>query len=70
MSLKSEAPGVPLVAQCVKDLALSLQWPGLLLYSRFSPWPGNFCVPQAQPKRNENSRQSCSSGLGAELSLK
>lgn len=36
--------GSPLV-QCVKDLALSLQWPRLLLWCEFSPWPGNFHMP-------------------------
>ena len=30
--------GVPAVAQQVKDLALSLQWLGLLLRCRFDPW--------------------------------
>ena len=34
-----------LVAYLVKDLALSLLWCG------FSPWPGNFCILQAQPKK-------------------
>ena len=29
----------------VKDSALSLLWRG------FSPWPGNFCRPPAQPKK-------------------
>ena len=33
------------MAQQVKDLALSLLWHG------FHPWPGNFCVPQAWPKK-------------------
>ena len=39
------------VAQQVKDLALSLQWPGSLLWCWFDPWPRNFCMPQAQPKQ-------------------
>ena len=30
------------VAQQVKDLALSLQWLGLLLWCEFNPWPGAF----------------------------
>ena len=37
-----------LAAQWVKDLALSLPWPGLLLWCRFDPWPGNFHMPQVQ----------------------
>jgi len=39
-----------LVAQKVKDLALSLQWFGLLLWCKFNPWLRNFHRPQAQPK--------------------
>ena len=34
-----------LVAWWVKDLALSRLWLG------FDPWPGNFCMPGAQPKK-------------------
>ena len=34
--------GVPLVAQLVKDLVLSLLWLG------FDPSPGNFCMPWVQ----------------------
>ena len=33
-----------LVVQGVKDLALSLQRLGSLLWSRFDPWPRNFCM--------------------------
>ena len=36
------------MAQWVKDPALSLQWLG------FDPWPGNFCLPWAWPKPNED----------------
>ena len=32
------------VTQQVKDPALSLLW------YRFDPWSGNFCMPQEQPK--------------------
>ena len=32
------------MAQLVKNLALSLLWCG------FSPWPGNLCMLQVQPK--------------------
>ena len=34
--------------QWVKDLALSLLW------HRFDPWPGNFHVPQREPKKPQN----------------
>ena len=34
------------MAQWIKDPALSLLW------LRFSPWPGNFCMSWAQPKKN------------------
>ena len=29
------------VAKGIKNLALSQQWLGLLLWRRFNPWPGN-----------------------------
>ena len=37
----------------VKDLALSLQWPRLLLWHGFSPWPGNFHMPQEWQKKKK-----------------
>lgn len=39
-----------LVAGCVKDLMLSLQWLGLLLWQRFGPWPGE--LPYAVSQKN------------------
>ena len=42
----------PLAAWQVKDSALSLQLLGSLLWLRFNPWPGKFCIPQVQPKKN------------------
>ena len=42
-----------LVAQWVKDLALSLQRLRLLLRHGLSTWPRNFSMPQAQPKEKE-----------------
>ena len=42
-----------LVMQWIKDLALSLQWLWLLLWQRFSPWPGNFHMLWAQTKTNK-----------------
>ena len=40
-----------LVAQWVKELALSLLCLGSLLWHRFDPWPGNFCMSWARPKK-------------------
>ena len=37
------------MVQWVKDLALALQRPGLLLGHGFNPWPGN--LPQVQSKK-------------------
>ena len=37
--------GSSLVAQWVKDLVLSLLWP------RFDPWLGNFCLHQGAKRR-------------------
>ena len=37
------------MVQRVKDLALSLQWPG------FNTWPGNFHMQQVQPKKERKS---------------
>ena len=42
------------VAQQVKDLALSLQWLGLLLWHGFDPWPVNFCMLQLWGKKKVN----------------
>ena len=41
------------MAQQVKDLALSLQQPRLLVWRGFNPWPGNFYMPQAKPKTKQ-----------------
>ena len=41
------------MTQWVKDPALSLQVLRSLLYHGFDPWPGNFHMPQAQPKKGE-----------------
>ena len=40
---------VVVVLPGIKDLALSLQWLGLLLWCRFNPWPRNFHLPQEHP---------------------
>lgn len=41
-----------LVVQWVKDPALSLLWPRLLLWYRFHPWPWNFHMPRAWQKNS------------------
>ena len=54
-------PGVPWMAQQVKDSALSLLWFG------FDPWPENFHMPQSCPPQmsphNHLGRQLCSRRL-------
>ena len=54
-----------LVFQQVKDLALSLLWLRLLLWYRFSPWPGNFCVPWYSQKTKQTKKEGRSSHRGA-----
>ena len=50
---KNAGVGSSLVAQQIKDLAVSLLW------SRFDPWSGNFRMSQAWPKRtNEKEYRS------------
>ena len=39
------------MAQWIKDLVLSLQQLGLLLWCGFDPWPGYFHVLKAWPKK-------------------
>ena len=41
------------MAQQVKDPALSLQKPELLLWRRFDTWPWNFHMPQTEPKKKK-----------------
>ena len=50
-----------LVAQWVKDSALSLWWPGSLLWCRFDPWPGNFhnASRAAKKKKKEKKEKIC-----------
>ena len=45
-----------LVEQWVKDLASSLLCFWSLLLLGFDPWPGNFHMPQAQPKKKKKKR--------------
>ena len=42
-----------LVAQWVKDHALTPQWLRSLLWHGFNPWPKNFCMPWARPKKKK-----------------
>ena len=42
-----------LVAQQVKNLALSMPWRGSLQRCRFDPWPRNFCILWVQPKKKK-----------------
>ena len=51
------------MVQCVKDLALSLQGLGLLLWCGFDPWPGNVHVLQVQPKKKKKKKQKKKKGL-------
>ena len=39
------------MAQWVKDPTLSPLWLWLLLWCKFNPWLGNFCMPWMQPKK-------------------
>ena len=41
----------------VKDLALSLQQLGTLLWFKFDPWPGNFRVLRVWPKIKKNKKK-------------
>ena len=41
---------VGVLGQQVKDLELSLQPLGSLLWHRFDLWPGNFCMQRPRPK--------------------
>ena len=55
---KNVCAGSSLVAQQVKDLALPLKRLGLLLRrAEFHPWPGNFHMPQAWPKKKEKKKR-------------
>ena len=48
-----------LVAQWVKDLALSLLWLESLLWRRFWSWPRNFHMLRAQPKKKKKKKKNC-----------
>ena len=44
------------MVQQVKDLVLTLQWLGLLLWCEMGPWPGNFHMPRVRPKNQTKSK--------------
>ena len=44
---------ISLVVQWVKDMTLSLQGLGMLLWREFDPWPRNFHMPWVQPKKKK-----------------
>ena len=46
--------GGPFVVQQVKDLVLSQQQPGSLLWRGFDLWPGNFHMLQGQQVKQKN----------------
>ena len=50
INLGEEFPG----GIVIKDLALPLLKVGSLLWCRFNSWLRNFCMPQKQPKPNQN----------------
>ena len=45
------------MAKQVKDLALSLEWLGLLLLHRFNLWPEIFHILWAQPKKKKKKKK-------------
>ena len=46
-----------LVVQWFKDLVVSLQWLGSLLWHGSDPWSGNAHMPWAQPKETTNKQE-------------
>ena len=48
--------GSSLVAQQVKGSVLSMQWLRSLLWWGFDPWPRNFHVPRAWPKKKKKKK--------------
>ena len=48
---KEKSVGSFFVVRWLKDLSLSLQQPGLLLWHGFDPWPRNFYMLLEWPKK-------------------
>ena len=46
------------MAQQVKDLVLSLQWLGSLLWILFDSWLRNFHTPWVQPKKKKRRKSA------------
>ena len=46
-----------LMARCIKNPGLSFSWLRLLLWCKFDPWPWNFHMLQAWPKRKKEKRK-------------
>ena len=41
----------------VKELVLSLQWCGSLLWGTFEPWPENFHMLEIRPRKREKEKE-------------
>ena len=48
-----------MVAQWLKDPVFSLLWLWLLLWYGFNPWPRNFHMPWAGPKKEKEEGDLC-----------
>lgn len=58
-----------LVAQRIKDLALSLHWLGSLLWLGLDPWPGKFHMPRAWQKERKEGRNSTPSSQIRQMAI-
>ena len=54
---KKKRSRAPRVAQWIKDPVLSLLWYRSLLWHGFDPWPGNFHLWWAQPKKKKEKEE-------------
>ena len=60
------------MAQQVEDLALSLQWFGLVLWRALHLWPGNFHMLWVQPKtknKQNNKKQYVAQCCGTAMAV-